>query len=106
MSRRIYRNEILKYLHEKEGYAVHAGIIADELDLSEYQVVSSINNMVATGYANIETISPKVYRIPVAALKEESSTTRMTVTVLKRDPKFLVIIDDEGNLYKALRVEV
>lgn len=104
--RRTYRNEILKYLHEKQGYAVHAGIIADELDLSEYQVVSSINNMLATEYANIEVVSPKVYRIPVVAPKEESPVTRMIFTVVKREHKFLVLIDDEGEFYKAVRVEV
>lgn len=105
MTRRIYRNEILKYLHEKEGYAVHAGIIADELDLSEYQVVSSVSNMVSTGYAPIEELSPKVYRINPNSAKAPVYE-EMTFTVIKREHTFTILIDSEGNFYKAVRVEI
>lgn len=98
--RRIYRNEILGILRESEGEPVAAWKIAELLDLSEYQVKTSIANMIGTDYAVIEQVSPGVFMVPAGGIPKEVSTEKL-YREIGRDNSLIILKGPDNKIYMA-----
>lgn len=109
MTRPTVKSALIKYFDERPDQTLHLADIAQELELTEEQVRTGINNLRASEpipYGNIRPIVRGrvwTYQTFDADKPETRSTTDLMHTCYRSKHGWVLLEDHEGNLWKAFK---